>query len=171
MPASSVKTKVSVGSIVLVILFLLVVVSAGLAVYFYRQVTDLKEDPQKVASEEVRAVVARVSEIMVLPEEEPTLATVTAPERLQDQPFFARAKVGDKVLLYANAKKAILYDPAAHKIVEVAPLNIGDSPAPAVASASAASSDVPADTPAPSESETPPVDAGADEPASSEETF
>lgn len=120
----------SIGSIVLLILFLLVVVAAGAAVYFYRQLSELKQDPQKVAQDEVDAVVERVGKIMVLPEgEQPTLATVAAPERLKDQPFFAKAKVGDKVLLYANARKAILYDPVANKIVEVAPINIGN-PAP-----------------------------------------
>lgn len=129
MTKSSGSVPASVGSIVLIILFVLVIVSTGLAVYFYRQASELKKDPQRVASEEVQEIVFRVGQIMVLPEgEEPTLATVTEPERLQDQPFFAKAKVGDKVLLYANAKKAILYDPATNKIVEVAPLNIDGSP-------------------------------------------
>ena len=118
----------SIGSIILLILFILVVVAAGFAVYFYRQLSELKKNPQTIAADEVQTVVDRIGEILVLPEgEEPTLATVTAPERLQDQPFFAKAKVGDKVLLYAKARKAILYDPVAHKVVEVAPLNIGDS--------------------------------------------
>lgn len=123
------KQRASVGSIVLVILFLLVVAAAGAAVYFYQQLSELKQDPQKVAQEEVQSVVEKVSKIMVLPEgEQPTLATVAAPERLKDQPFFAKAKVGDKVLLYASARKAILYDPVANKIVEVAPINIGNPP-------------------------------------------
>ena len=94
--------------------------------YFYRQVIDLKKDPQKFAAEEVALVVQQVGNLMVLPEgEEPTLATVTDLEKLQGQPFFVKAKVGDKVLLYAKAGKAILYDPVANQIVEVAPLNIG----------------------------------------------
>lgn len=116
----------SVGSMVLLILFFLVIVAAGSAVYFYRQWSELKHDPQKVAQEEITAIVAQVGALMVLPEgEQPTVATVTDPSKLADQPFFAKAKIGDKVLLYANAQKAILYDPLANKIVEVAPLNIG----------------------------------------------
>lgn len=129
MQESEVKSRVSTGSIVLLVLFVLVVVASGAAMYFYRQLNDLKKDPQKVAQEEVQSVVERVGKIMVLPEgEQPTLATVAAPERLQDQPFFAKAKVGDKVLLYATARKAILYDPVANKIIEVAPINIGNPP-------------------------------------------
>ena len=64
--------------------------------------------------------------MIVLPEDEiPTVATVSDPEKLKEQPFFSDAKKGDKVLIYANAKKAILYDPMANKIVTVAPINIG----------------------------------------------
>ena len=100
---------------------------AGTAFYFYRQYVDLKKDPQKAAQEEITKMLKEVGKLMVLPEgETPTVATVTDPERLKDQPFFANAKFGDKVIIYTNAKKAILYDSIANKIVEVAPLNIGD---------------------------------------------
>ncbi len=68
-------------------------------------------------------LIKRVGELIVLPEgEEPTIATVTDPEKLKEQAFFARAKTGDKVLIYTQARKAYLYDPAAHKLLEVAPL-------------------------------------------------
>ncbi len=39
------------------------------------------------------------------------------------QPFFANAQVGDKVLIYYKAKKAILYNPTDNKIVEVGPIS------------------------------------------------
>ncbi|MGI9118277.1 MAG: hypothetical protein ACR2IQ_01895, partial [Minisyncoccia bacterium] len=49
------------------------------------------------------------------------------PEALKDQPFFAKAVKGDKVLIYAQAKKAFLYSTTMNKILDVAPLNIGSS--------------------------------------------
>ena len=40
--------------------------------------------------------------------------------------FFANAQVGYKVLVYAVAKKAILYDPISNRIIEVGPVNVTD---------------------------------------------
>lgn len=115
--------------ILFVVLFLLGV--GGAAVYFYSRYNDLQKDPSKVAARDAAGTVAAVSKIMDLPtNEDPTVATVTDPSKLGNQDFFAHAKVGDKVLLYAKAKKAILYDPVANKIVEAAPLNVDDANAP-----------------------------------------
>ncbi len=119
-----------VRSVVVPVLVLIAVLALGAAYYYNSQLGKFKKNPQQFAQEEVTSVVDRVKQIMILPEgEQPTLATVADPSRLKEQPFFAKAKVGDKVLLYANARKAILYDPVANKIVEVAPINIGN-PAP-----------------------------------------
>ena len=69
-----------------------------------------------------------VGKIFVLPKNEiPTIATVSDPSALKNQAFFADAKKGDKVLIYTNAKKAILYDPVIKKIINVAPVNTGDA--------------------------------------------
>ena len=109
---------------------LLLVVALGIsgaAYYYYSRFSQPKLDPQRSAELEIAAVVERVGRLMILPEgETPTVATVTDPDKLRDQAFFAKAKTGDKVVIYTNAKKAILYDPIADKIIEVAPLNIGN---------------------------------------------
>ncbi len=111
----------------LVTLIVITLSSVGLAFYFYFQTAELKRDPQALARKEIEQLVSRVGALIVLPEgEQPTMATVTDPEKLKDQPFFNNAKTGDKVLIYTNARKAILYDPVANKIIEVAPLNIGN---------------------------------------------
>lgn len=108
------------------ILVVAVVAAGGLAYYFYDQAAAIKKDPNKIAREETANLVAQVGKLIVLPEgETPTVATVSDPEKLKDQPFFSKAKTGDKVLIYTNAKKALLYDVENKKIVEVAPINIG----------------------------------------------
>lgn len=109
-------------------LVLLVLALAATSIYFYRKA---RHGNAASSPDEVRALVAQVGRIMVLPADEtPTVATVADPEKLKDQEFFIDAKVGDKVLIYAGARKAILYDPVAKKIVNVAPINIGGNIAP-----------------------------------------
>ncbi len=122
--------------LIIVVLFGLTVLLA-FTTYSYRQkYLAVKADPQKVTQETVDLLLAEVGQLIALPEgETPTVATVSDPEKLKDQPFFAKAKVGDKVLIYTNARKAILYSPTDHKIIEVAPISIGDNQAPAPAPA------------------------------------
>ena len=111
-----------------VILIAAILVNVGFSIYsWYRAGALSKNNPQETAQEETSRLVSAISKLIILPEDEtPTIATVTDLEKLKDQPFFARAKVGDKVLIYATARKAILYDPAANKIIEVAPINLGE---------------------------------------------
>ena len=115
------KKSFSTKNIIIGLIILLVIAVSG-GVYFYQKANT---DPNKVAQKELQEVVAKVGKIMVLPNETPTLATVSDPEKLKDQAFFKNAQKGDKVLIYTLAKKAILYDPSMNKIVEVAPVNIG----------------------------------------------
>jgi hypothetical protein len=108
---------------IIALLLLLLVISIGMGVYFYQKAT---VDPQKSAQQELNDIVAAVGRLMILPADEtPTLATVSDPEKLKDQPFFANAKRGDKVLVYPISRKAILYSPSLNKIIEVAPVNPG----------------------------------------------
>ncbi len=80
---------------------------------------------QKQVQSEVDALVAEVGKLIDLPKDEkPTVATVTDPSKLKDQPFFAKAKAGDKVLIYTSTKRAILYRPSEHRIIDVGAVNI-----------------------------------------------
>lgn len=126
--AISQAVRERVKGLILYLLMAAILVVAGFATYFWYDASALRKNPQKATQEETRKLLANISELIVLPEgETPTIATVTDPERLKDQPFFARAKTGDKVLIYTNARKAILYSPTQNKIVEVAPINIGNT--------------------------------------------
>lgn len=74
------------------------------------------------ASGDPKEMVGRVSKLMVLPDEAPTVAVVSDLEKLKGQLFFARAHEGDIVLMYPKAQKAVLYNPTLNKIIEVAPI-------------------------------------------------
>lgn len=109
-----------------VVLPIVAIVAVVLAGYFYSQVRELKLDPQVAAQKEAAKLTERVGKLILLPEEEvPTVATVSDIEALKDQLFFAKAQIGDKVLIYTEAKTAILYSVALDKVINVAPLNIG----------------------------------------------
>ena len=109
-----------------VVAIALAVALLGGGIFIYTQQGQAPTDPERVAAEEVASLTAAVGALIALPQDEtPTIATVTDPEQLKEQPFFSQAKVGDKVLLYATARKAYLYDPVANKLLDVAPLNIG----------------------------------------------
>lgn len=115
------------------IIIILFFASTLTAIYFYFQYDKINTDPQKTAQNKQIALVAQVSRLILLPQgENPTIATVANIDVLKNQPFFANAKNGDSVLIYVKARKAILYDEVNNKIVEVAPINIGNPPSSAV---------------------------------------
>jgi len=120
-----------------IVLLILLVASSGLAYYFYSQFSAQRNiSGQQTSQAEVKALIEKVGHLILLPEgEDPTIATVVDPEKLKDQPFFANSEKGDKVLIYTRTQKAILYNPGSNKIVEVAPVSIGNPPAPAASAA------------------------------------
>lgn len=102
------------------VLVLIAAGALGFAYYSYSQAS-----PEAVSAREVKEVIEAVEKHMVLPEgEEPTVATVSSLDQLAGQPFFANAKIGYKVLIYTQARKAILYDPEIDRIIEVSALAI-----------------------------------------------
>ncbi len=104
-----------------------IVIITGIAAYFYNTSGSSSEKTQASEQKDAQALIAELEKIVVLPTgEEPTIATITDPEKLKDQPFFANAKAGYKVLVYQVAKKAFLYDPVSKRLIEVAPLIIND---------------------------------------------
>jgi len=105
--------------------FIVFLIIIGLAVatgYYYKQYKKIKNNPQIISQEETQTVISEIGKLMELPDGTPSLATVQDKEKLKEQSFFRRAENGDKVLIYADAKQAILYRPTVKKIIEVAPL-------------------------------------------------
>lgn len=112
-------------------LFIIVVILVALSVLL--TVNIAKEKPEifglikgpSILKKEEEDLVARVSSLIALPEGEyPTVATVSDKEQLQDQIFFDKTLEGDKLLIYTDARKVVLYRPSENRIVEVGTLNI-----------------------------------------------
>ena len=84
-------------------------------------------NPQEAAKLELEILLERVGKLVDLPNEQPTLATVQDASKLKEQAFFASAENNDKVLIYTKAKKAFLFRPSTNKIINIAPVNIGNN--------------------------------------------
>lgn len=126
------RRKLPFGHIVFEVL--LVVVIVALALFASRlqhqrndlqsQLSKLNNDPVLVAKRQTDDILKKVGALMQLPTgETPTIANVSDADKARQQSnFFKDAQNNDKVLMYVNAKQAILYRPSTNKIVLVAPL-------------------------------------------------
>ena len=116
------------------VIVLVILVLIGAAIYFYLQyqkTNNLLQNPNQASQEETKNLISQVGKLIQLPaNENPTIATVSDITKLSDQQFFKNAVNGDKVLIYSQAQKAILYRPRINKIIEVAPVNIGNNAQP-----------------------------------------
>jgi hypothetical protein len=75
---------------------------------------------------QVEETIQAVGKLYDLPDnEKPDVATVKDKEALKKQyPFFDQAENDDVVLIYKEAKLAILYRPSTQKLIKVGPVNI-----------------------------------------------
>ena len=87
------------------------------------------EGQQGIQKQEVSILLDQVKKHMLLPDDEqPTIATLTDVDELKrQQPCFEKASNGDKVIVYANSQKAIIYSPDKDVIVNVGALLV-DNP-------------------------------------------
>lgn len=117
---------------VVIIFSLLLLFFAGAAGYFYYKYKKMAQTSD--TKEEIAQLVKTLDAVIELPGgETPTLATVTDKEKLASQPFFRKSENGDKVLIYTNAGRAILYRPSIGKIVDITSINIQEDPTTAKA--------------------------------------
>lgn len=113
-----------------VLITLNVLVLVGLAVFggiFFKKYQDTKSaSPEKLQQVQVDETIREVGKLYTLPaNEKPDVATVKDKEALKKQyPFFDQAENDDVVLIYKEAKLAILYRPSTKKLVKVGPVNI-----------------------------------------------
>ena len=121
------KRKFIITLYIIIIVFLILGAITGyIGYYYYHQYTQLKTNPQLLATKQTQELVAQVSSLMRLPTDEiPQIATVVNPTLVQAHTPFSQAETGDVILIYTKMKRAILYRPSAHKIIDVAPVIIG----------------------------------------------
>jgi hypothetical protein len=137
-----VRGKSSVGVIILSVVVTIIIVGlAAVAGYLYwqnrqlqsnvAQYSDIKKkydelqaaSPQGVTGlNDAERVVRQVNLMAELPQTEiPTLVPIDDKEKVKTIDFFKNAQSGDYVLVYQQAKFAVLYRPSSFKIINMGP--------------------------------------------------
>lgn len=130
------------GRWILAVIIGLVILAAGIygGTYLVKQKPTWFGLPMgtEQAQAEAEAIITKASKLIVLPSDEiPTIATVTDVSAVKEQAFFKNAQNGDRVLIYQNAGKAILFRESENKIIEVGAVNFNQETAsPTVAETS-----------------------------------
>lgn len=117
-PSSHGRNKLAIVTIAVMVLLALI---AG---YFFWQYTKLKANPDAAAQETTQRLVNKVEKLYQLPDEKPTVAQINDKDKLKEQPFFKSAQNGDYLLIFTNAKLAVLYREDDNKLINVGPIAI-----------------------------------------------
>lgn len=107
----------------------LVLVFAGLTTFgivYYQKYNQLNNlSPSEFEQRENDRVIGRIASLYTLPKDEkPEIAVVKDKEALRQNPFFEQAENNDYVVVFREAKVALLYRPSENRLVKVGPLNL-----------------------------------------------
>lgn len=112
--------------------FLVVVILVALAgglVFLYTKYSETKKEVEKLSTvqgqqelskTQTQELLGEMRKIIIMPtNEDPVVATITDINQLKDKEFYKDAQNGDRVVVFANAKKAYIYSPERKLIVNV----------------------------------------------------
>ncbi len=110
----------------LVMWLVLLVMSSGLIYGYYsasRKLNILQGSESYSASED-QELVETIRKFFELPDETPQVRTVGDVKDLKGQELFARAKKGDKALIFPKSKRALVFRPSTGKVIEYLPVEL-----------------------------------------------
>ncbi|MCL2110422.1 hypothetical protein FWH30_02485 [Microgenomates group bacterium] len=130
-PAKSAKSSSKSGKVIAIRLVAVAVIAvlAFVCIRQYLAVRGLR-NPDKSASQahqEAQDVKAKAARLIQLPDEDATIATVQDASKLSGQDFFVNAQDGDRVLIFSEAKKAVIYRESADLIINSGPIVINSA--------------------------------------------
>lgn len=132
LPEVKVKLDLAFLKAKYVVLFLAIatgIAGSALAIYSYQKLNNSNTlgaqviaDSERLSEKEIKALTEKVSQIAVLPENEiPVVLPITDLTKLHSNEFFKDAKLKDKILIFKQAGRIIIYDPINNKIVNMGP--------------------------------------------------
>ena len=100
----------------------------GVMAYKYNQAKNDPKTSQAAIKKANQKLVEKVGKLILIPKGvDPVIAKVDDKSKLKDQPFFKNAENGDKVLIYANDKKAFLYRESTNQLINVGPIAVNST--------------------------------------------
>ncbi|MCE9628785.1 MAG: hypothetical protein K8Q91_02195 [Candidatus Vogelbacteria bacterium] len=100
--------------IIIVVVAILILIGGG---YYFGSSKQDVNNAEALIAKEATDLVERVSLIMELPAEIPAVATIVDETKIMNEPFFAGTKNGDKILVFIQSQKLIIYRPSTNKII------------------------------------------------------
>lgn len=127
MRSNNIVANVKKNAVVILLALLVLIATAAIA-YLVVQNNQLRNDPQTLQTAQAKKdeeLLAKIAKIYTLPtDEKPVLGRVDDKEKLKDQPFFKDAQNGDRLVIFAKSKKAIIYRESENKIINAGPIAI-----------------------------------------------
>ncbi|MEO6729571.1 MAG: hypothetical protein ABIM99_06650 [Candidatus Dojkabacteria bacterium] len=109
---------------VIIGILILVIIAGGVYLFVIkpRQASVAGESTESADTAKYNALIDKVKKIILVPDENPTIATIANLEEVQKQnaTFYADAKEGDTVIIFST--KALIYREGEDKIINVAPV-------------------------------------------------
>lgn len=123
---ADIRKSLDSSKVIAIVALIIAIAAIGFATYQYSETQKLKtaEGQKQVSENEAKVLKDKVGKLIQLPSETPTVATISDIKKLKDQPFFDGAKNGDKVLIFTEARKAIIYRESENKIINSGPIAV-----------------------------------------------
>jgi hypothetical protein len=109
--------------IVAVIVFAVVAIAA---IFFAGQFFATQSNSKTADDATKDRILGKVESLYMVPEGTPTIALVQNKSQLNGQAFYSNVENGDYLVVYDQAKIALIYREAVNKLVNVAPIAVGD---------------------------------------------
>lgn len=87
--------------------------------YWYLQYRQAVANQQQSDNAQIATLTARLGKTIVLPSGQPAVVNVVDKTKLTDPQLAAQAENGDQLLIYATARRVILYRPSAQKVIDM----------------------------------------------------
>jgi len=121
----------------LILIIILIILLICFAIYYIKfqkvknnSLTEkTAQNQEEIIKKEITDLKEKIGKLILLPtNEEPVVATIVDSEKLKtEQPFYKDAQNGDKLLVYQQEKKAIIYSPSKNILVNVGTVFFDDT--------------------------------------------